>query len=195
MLSGSITNETQQCRWNGASYSAGSSDGSCIFLGYLFRFNPANRTQIEVMQFYGARLPTNDPCFAANPTDPLYCVSPTPTPVTGSPASVETFQIPWGMEFYYTLSAGTPNSQYMGYLRNPIGQNLIPVSFAAGQESNIDDPAYYRTGSGGTHVGDEFSGFVCLRNDGKKAAVTLGGQNRQFAVEASFDVGDVTLCP
>ena len=194
ILAGSITEESQQCRWNGASYSGGPSDGSCIFLGYLFRMNPSTPGQIDVLQMYGGRLPSSDPCFAANPEDPLFCVSPTPTPVTGSPSPVETFLIPWGMEVYHTWS-GSPGAQYMGYLRNPIGQNLIPIGFGPGQEGSLDDPSAYRKTSSATQIGDEFSGIICLETQSKNAVISLGSDEDQFAITADFDQGNIGLCP
>ncbi len=185
---GSIIADTEDCRWNGSSYVAGPSDGSCVFLGYMYDFDPSNTTEIGIIQIYGARLPSDDPCFAANPTDPLYCVHPKPAPVTSNtPTIVDSFQIPWGVRVRNTWAYGNA-TRYMGFLRDPRGRTLIPVSFRPGYEAELDNRDAYTHAYAGTQVGGEFSAVICVVNDyGRQATYNLGRHEDQFAIKTQID--------
>jgi len=186
VLGGSITGDAIECRWTGSVYVAGPNDGSCIFLGYVFRFDPAVRDQFEVIQMYGRRLGSSDPCFLANPGEPLKCVNPTPVPI-GSVTPIETFEIPWQMEVKWMWVGGdNTGDQYFGYLRNPIGQDLIPVGYGNLQGGALTDDQWYGASSLANY-NDDFSAILCMTDQHSSSMIIAGSYERQYSIETLFD--------
>ena len=194
VLRGSVVAENRECRWNGnTSYAwgAGVSDGSCIFLGYMFRLDSSRPGEIDVIQMYGGRLPSDDQCFIDNPEDPLQCVF--PVPVGDTLTAVETFQIPWGM-IVTQASQNTDNTRLFGYLRDPTGQTLIPVSFRVNTEDDIDNQNAYREVHATSEIDEEFEVEICMFGSNQRnSAITLGSDAFQYSLNVVFD--DSQACP
>ncbi len=188
------------CRYTGGGstgYTTSASDGSCIFLGYLYGITPATDVRtVEVYQVFGQRISTDDPCISGltDPRDVLSCVDPQAVPVDSNSAnSIEVFDIPWGMKVTTVQNNGADITRW-GYLRNPVGQDIIPVAFIQGAEADINNATAYRVGYGNSFVADEFDVLFCMTNDKKPAAIQLGGSNREFDIEALFDDADDVGC-
>jgi type II secretory pathway pseudopilin PulG len=197
---GSITADLLGCRFADPTYTINStpssSNGTCTFLGYLFRLgnrtngatNPTN-SEVQVFQVYGRRINTSDPCLKANPNEQIYCAYPYvyPTPV-------ETFQIPWGLEVTESETSTGEEINMFGYLRNPSGLNMVPIAILAGSEGSISTPSLYRTSSVDSWIGDEFSFSACFTNDSRDARLSFGNVDRQYAVEANLE-SSTAGCP
>lgn len=180
--SGSVTLPNENCRWNGTDYTSNPSDGSCIFLGYMFRFSGPDSTSIDTYQMFGARIDTDATTLCSTPEEPLSCVR----PITIPDRPVDTFEIPWSIQAVQSRKINV-DVPIFGYLRDPNGTDLIPVGIIAGNESRINDPSLYLVDSSRSYVGDEYSVKVCLTDGSRRASLKLGDYDRQFAIEAKFN--------
>lgn len=196
-LNGVLRDETEQCSYSLGAYTGGSNDGSCVFLGYLFEAFPStSENSIDVYQVFGKRIASNDPCLElpANVNDPLACAEPRLAPVTAAVAQpIESFDMPWALTVSQLTNGGTDVNMF-GYLRNPVGQELIPVAFTAGTQADANSPAAYRQGYATSFIGSEFNVTMCTTNTRKPAAIQFGAGESKLSIDALFDDAE-PLCP
>lgn len=206
---GSLIDDGAECRWDGSSYRFDSSNGTCVFLGYMFEFgdylnsNATNpeRGEVYVYQMFGKRLSSSDlaSCLAPDPSvGPLYCAQPIRVPS----APVAEFKIPWGVEvvgtkyYSYRDSNGVYtrdiNPKAVGYLKDPSNQNVQPIAVARRAygvsmesfENLFDDQRIYDLNNVYTRLDGEFSAAICLSNrDNLTAEIGFGHHERQETID------------
>jgi len=196
---GSIALPNETCRSNGGwspvpSYPNGASDGSCVFLGYIFELNNLDgldtspvKTVIPNYQIFGTRINSSEllSCKGAS-HDVLYCATPNKVPASYA----DNFTIPWSLNItkHIIVSSGADNNTSVskfGYLRDPSGTGVIPVAMI--DSASITDRINYDMASLDSWVGGEFAVKLCFSDGSRLASVNLGGVDTNLSVEAMFD--------
>lgn len=189
---GSVDRPDASCQYNGVSLTTSASNGSCVFLGYMLRFDPSGsdvpQTDIEVYQIYGARLSSAE-ISACDPGETFACVVPTAIPST----PVETFTVPWSVELVQAQTDSN-NIAYVGFLREPDSTFLRPISLAGSLTSEFQNatPTIYEESYPLSWIGSEFNAKLCYTDTVRVASINFGLDGSELAIDTEFND---TACP